>query len=197
MKPWSKKYFADYEEREIPGGDGKKELVYNGNTWQIQLPYEKQKKRKILFVAMATVCIVLFAAITLQNVESNREGAIASISIATVIPMFVLTYGCLYGLAQKETMTEAQHMESVMFIRFGSFFTAFMGCLEGIWHIIALRGGALTENPSMEAVLTCGWFAIAVVATILWVLEMRTKYVVRNKYGGIMHQTHLKRRKSI
>lgn len=197
MKPWSKKYFADYEERAIPGGAGKKELVYNGNTWQIQFPPEKLKKRKILFIAMAAVCIALFVAITLQNVESNREGAIASISIATVIPMFVLVYGCLYSLTQKETMTKMQHMESVMLIRFGSFFTAFMGYLEGIWHIIALKGGALTENSVIEAVLACGWCAIGVVATVLWVIEMRTKYVVRNKYGGIIHQTHFKRRKSI
>jgi len=147
--------------------------------------------------AMAAVCIALFAAITLQNAESNREGAIASISIATVIPMFVLAYGCLYSLAQKETMTKMQYMESVMLIRFGSFFTAFMGYLEGIWHIIALKGGALTENPGMEAVLACGWSAIGVAATVLWVIEMRTKYVVRSKYGGIIHQTHFKRRKSI
>lgn len=197
MKPWSKKYFADYEEKKTPGGDGKKELVYNGNTWQIQLSPKKLKRRKILFVSMAAVGIALFVAITLQNVESNREGAIASVSIATVIPMFVLVYGCLYSLVQKETMTKMQHMESVMLIKFGAFFTAFMGYLEGIWHIIALKGGVLTENPGMEAVLACGWCAIGVIMTVLWVIEMQTKYVVRNKYGAIIDQTHFSRRKSI
>lgn len=195
MKLLSEKYFADYEVREIPDGTGRKELVYIGNTYNVDIPLEKHTRQKRMFVIMAVISVLLFLTAMLQNVESNRAGAVtAALGIVTVIPLFVTCYGCVISLFKKECMTRSEYIESSMFIKFGSFLTAFLSYVEFVWRVVSGIGRIRSEFFRLEIAVMAIWLCMGMIMSLIWVMEIRTKYVVQNRYGGIIHQEHFKRR---
>lgn len=193
MKPLSKKYFADYEVRDTPGGN--REFVYIGNTYSADIPEKRHKKQKQIFAIMAAVEVLLFFITTMQNVESNRAGAAtATFGIVTVIPLFATCYGCIISLFKKDCMTRADYIESSMFIKFGAFFVACLSYMEFVWRIALILNGSRSEMAGMEIVVAVMWLLMGIIISFIWVTEVRTKYVIHNRYGGIIHQEHFKKR---
>lgn len=196
MKLLSKKYFEDYEIQEKPDETGKmsRQLVYVGDTYSVCLPEEKYRKRKKIFAILSALCAALFPVVNLQNTESNIVGILPAFGVIVVIPLFVLCYGCICGLWKKPVMTRGDYVEHSMMVKFGGFLTAALGLLNTVWHGSFLIGSALPESRGKELFVTVLWFILTVISALLWVTEFRTEYIIRNKYGAVVHQEHFKRR---
>lgn len=182
--------------REETGEDGTitRKLVYIGNTYSANIPEEKYRRRKVLFALLSACCVLLFLLANLQNTQSNIAGILPAFGIIAVIPLFVQCYGCICGLWKKRVMTRTDYVEHSMMVKFGGFLTAALACLNFVWHSVFLIDTALPDSRGKEALVTVFWLAIAAVSLFLWITELRTEYVVRNRYGTVIHQEHFKRR---
>lgn len=195
VKPLSKKYFQDYEMQETVGKDGKTErkMVYIGNTWSVCLPAEKYRKKKAVSAVLSVCCALFFLLANLQDTRSNIEGMLPAFGIIVVIPLFVLCYGCICGLWKKSVMTRADYVEYSMAIKFGGFFTTVLAALNFVWHGIFLVKSASPESRGMEGTVTVLWLVLFASSLFLWVAELRTEYVVRNRYGAVIHREHFRK----
>lgn len=195
MKPVSKKFFSDYEVAEGTDGNGRV-LVYIGNTYTADMPKARYIKRRRIFAAMMLLCVVLFAAAGLLPVESNMKGPMASFNILVVLPLFLGCYGAIAGMFKKITLTRGDFLESSMFLKFGAFLAGLLAFVEGIWHIFFIIGGSAGDFAG-ELWVAVLWLIIGSLEAAVWAMELSTKYIVRNRYGSIIHQDHFKKRESI
>lgn len=198
MKIRSKKYFQDYEIREIEDQEGKikRELVYIGNTYCVSMTEKKYRRKKLLSAWTSVCCMALFLLANLQDTQSNIEGALPAFGVIAVIPLFVLCCGCVCGLWKKKIMTRADYAETSMMVKFGGFFTAALAGLNFVWHGIFLVKTASSQDMGKEAAVAAFWLAMLGLSLGLWIAEMRTEYVIRNRYGAVIHQEHWKRRET-
>ncbi|MCI9297151.1 MAG: hypothetical protein HFI10_06860 [Lachnospiraceae bacterium] len=196
MKALSKRYFQDYEMQENFGKDGniKRELIYIGNTYSAAMPEKRWRRKKAVFAVLSICCIVLFLAANLQDTRSNIVGILPAFGVIVVIPLFVLCCGCICGIRKKQTMTRAEFVEYSMMIRFGGFLTTVLGCLNFLWHGKFLMRDALPGGLGKEAAVIVMWLLLTLLGGFLWIAEMRTEYIVRNRYGTVLHQEHLRRK---
>lgn len=192
----SKKYFQDYEIKESAGenGERKRKLIYIGDTYSANMSEKDWRRKKVVSAVLALCCTALFLLANLQSTQSNIEGILPAFGVIVVIPLFGLVYGCVCGLWKKRVMRRSEHAEHSMMIKFGGFFAAALGLFNFVWHGIFLFRRALPENEGAEAAVTILWLIFTVIAAGLWVLELRTEYIVRNRYGTVLHKEHFKRR---
>ena len=198
MKPFSKRYFQDFETQTKLDGKGRprQELVYIGNTYTALMPEAALRRRKRVRLILAVLCAAAFVAANNVNVASNRRGVLAALGILIVIPLFLVCYSCVCGLRKPQTLRRTEYIETSMFLKFGSFFSGVLGVVLLVWHGVYAARNALPGELGGEVFVTAAWGVLAGCCVFLWITELRTEYRVRNREGNVIHKEHFKRRGS-
>lgn len=193
--PGAKRYFDDFEVQTVLGKNGKskRQLVYIGDTYTPQLSEGTFRLRKKLFFALALVCAAMFVLSNGINVASNRYGLLAALGVLEVIPLFLVVYSCIYRLRKPQTLQRTEYVEASMFLKFGAFFSSLLGSVLFVWHLVFALGNALPQEAAGEALVCTGWGVMAGCSIYLWIAELRTAYIQRDRDGEIVRREHFKR----
>lgn len=193
--PISKRYWDDFEVKTELNSKGKpkRKLVYIGDTYTALVPETVFRRRKITFLLTSILCALVFVSANCVNVSSNRQGLLAALGILIVIPLFLVCYACICRLRKARSLRRGEYIETSMFLKFGSFFTAALGLVLFLWHGIFVLRSALPSELSKELFVTCAWGILAGCSVYLWVAEITTEYRQHNREGNTIQKEHFKR----
>lgn len=191
MKPYSKKYFADYEAVQVPDGRGgvKKTLRYTGPVYHRNLDGAARRRQKVLFAIAAALCDVAFLLAVTRNIQSNYDGPLAALGLGLIFPLFFFTAGCLCNIWRKPDMTQNEYRSSALFIRYGALAAALLGLVLAIWHGVYTTRHGLPGEFAASCLATACYGAVAMFSAVVCFFEWKTSYVVTPGQNGKVEPT--------
>lgn len=193
MKPYSKKYFRNYEAVEVPDGKGgsKKELRYYGDLYCQDLTEEARRLQKRLFLTAALLCDAAWVLAVTRNIEGNRGGLLSAMGLGLIFPLFFMTVGCARGCRMKKDMTRNDYRGSSLFIRFGSSAGALLALATAVWQGVFIFDGGVPSETSAGYAAIAGYAFTAAACAVVCFFEMRTKYIItKGRNGAVEPDRH-------
>ena len=192
----AKKYFSDFDVQVTVDEKGRKKriLIYKGNTFEMEVPEETLLRRKIVVLAFTLVMIGTGIAGNLLNVSGNRAGVPAAAGLMAFVPMFFVLYSAIYSLILRTTtLQRAQYRETSLFMKVGAGAVVIFALIAMVGHIVVAFIGEIPEERGGELLSAGLWCVTVILAAVLFLLEMKTKYTERRNDGTIVRKEHFRR----